>query len=186
MYTVIQELGQWNPEESLELTTSLDRFPLWYSSPISVGHGCAEFKFIIRRRDGGVKWENCENRVLQQSQQHGNVLLIRCRFGFRDISLSTESVFATETDLSEEYSEHSVAERAVLAWAPPETPARPDIAHPFVEEAKTKSSYRERLHLVLESVKKSHDRESISLCVMLVKLIHQGYAFCPVRYQVEA
>lgn len=99
----MQELGCWDPSASIELTTSKDRFPLWYSSPICIGRLPAEFKFVIRRTTGEVKWENCDNRVLRRSRQCGNVL-IRCRFGFRDISLSTESVFATETELSEDVS----------------------------------------------------------------------------------
>eukprot|EP00434_Breviolum_minutum_P020325 symbB.v1.2.017927.t1/scaffold1406.1/size338231/6 len=54
------ELGSWNPQKGLELTTSADTFPQWQGRVcLPIGHH--ELKFVIVRR-GSVEWETNANR----------------------------------------------------------------------------------------------------------------------------
>eukprot|EP00915_Cephaloidophora_sp_WS-2016_P008762 GHVH01012273.1.p1 GENE.GHVH01012273.1~~GHVH01012273.1.p1 ORF type:complete len:1262 (+),score=180.23 GHVH01012273.1:164-3949(+) len=91
-----QSFGRWNPMRAVELSTSSDRFPMWYSTPIviSTPPGDFEFKFVIRRGEATL-WESCENRkmgtLLIGASELSGPNTIRCTYNIKDTSIHTKS-----------------------------------------------------------------------------------------------
>uniref|UniRef100_A0A0G4I7E3 CBM20 domain-containing protein n=1 Tax=Chromera velia CCMP2878 TaxID=1169474 RepID=A0A0G4I7E3_9ALVE len=58
------EIGGWSPESAVTLETDADSWPLWkgkvHFSETEAGDRM-EYKYIIRRADGGVVWESFDN-----------------------------------------------------------------------------------------------------------------------------
>jgi hypothetical protein len=58
----IEELGSWEPNKSIEMTTNKDTFPIWQSSTEITGPVGMEiiYKYVIEK-EGNYIWENLKN-----------------------------------------------------------------------------------------------------------------------------
>ncbi|CDJ48599.1 Calcium-dependent protein kinase, related, related [Eimeria brunetti] len=53
-----EELGSWQPERGIPLSTDALSFPLWRTAEIALDQPITvEYKFVIRRANGAIEWE---------------------------------------------------------------------------------------------------------------------------------
>lgn len=56
------ELGSWSPDAAVPLSTTSS--PVWTASLVLDGAASLSFKYLIKRSDGSVVWEQANNRAL--------------------------------------------------------------------------------------------------------------------------
>ncbi|AOR23386.1 phospholipase D-like domain-containing protein [Clostridium taeniosporum] len=61
------ELGEWNIEKGLEMSTSDDLFPDWFVKAGVKQGSKIEYKYVILRANGSAEWENGQNRTIDIS-----------------------------------------------------------------------------------------------------------------------
>ncbi len=54
----VEELGKWDVNKSISLTTNNEKFPKWESSIIQFNakHTKFEYKYIKKKKDGSIQW----------------------------------------------------------------------------------------------------------------------------------
>lgn len=77
----LNQYGNWNPENGLEMFTNKKSYPLWKSDSVEVNNTIMlnlEYKFVIIKSNGVVVWEKGHNRCCWQwsrdfSTPHGYI-----------------------------------------------------------------------------------------------------------------
>lgn len=78
----ITELGLWNTNSAVQLSTSTEIFPLWRCSVSLAGTGGPfEYKFAKKNRDGRWDWENIGDSKNRHGEIHHATLLDCGTFG---------------------------------------------------------------------------------------------------------
>eukprot|EP00747_Dinoflagellata_sp_TGD_P014202 gnl/TRDRNA2_/TRDRNA2_123247_c0_seq2.p1 gnl/TRDRNA2_/TRDRNA2_123247_c0~~gnl/TRDRNA2_/TRDRNA2_123247_c0_seq2.p1 ORF type:complete len:212 (-),score=28.70 gnl/TRDRNA2_/TRDRNA2_123247_c0_seq2:694-1254(-) len=80
-----EELGEWEPQKDLWLSTKTDMYPLWYGrSRLPVGRSTGfEWKIVLLRADGSTEWEPGHNRKMLLSEDPGreHAVVVQAVFG---------------------------------------------------------------------------------------------------------
>ncbi|OEJ30256.1 hypothetical protein BGK67_01775 [Streptomyces subrutilus] len=56
------ELGSWSPDAAVPLSSA--SAPVWTASLVLEGAASVSFKYLIKRADGSVVWEQADNRAM--------------------------------------------------------------------------------------------------------------------------
>ena len=111
----IEELGSWNPENSLLLVTDPSIYPIWKSTTEIICPVGMEiiYKYILKSDDGNIIWENLpnnENRKITVSSQ--GKFIINDEEGIiknnvikkEEITKRSKSIMELKADLTENFS----------------------------------------------------------------------------------
>ena len=110
----IEELGAWNPENSLLLVTDPSMYPVWKSTTEIICPVGMEiiYKYILKSDDGNIIWENLpnnENRKITVSSQGKFIIndeegIIKSNIIKEEITKRSKSIMELKADLTENFS----------------------------------------------------------------------------------
>lgn len=112
-------LAGWNKDNAVRMTTSKNEFP-WWSTEIAMpaGERC-EFKFAIKRANGGFDWEAGDNRIYEVPPKPGKChVAASSMFGMRmmiDSGIPLPGVASASTIVERRESKMEVIPQVVCA-----------------------------------------------------------------------
>lgn len=80
-------LGCWDPTKGALLSTDNGSYPHWRSSPLFFSQEVVEYKYVRRRSNGDIVWENCGARNRQAIVEKNKEYLVNDKM---DVENSTE------------------------------------------------------------------------------------------------
>ena len=100
----IEELGSWNPENSLLLVTDPSIYPIWKSTTEIICPVGMEiiYKYILKSDDGNIIWENLPNNENRKITEEG--IIKNNVIKKEEITKRSKSIMELKADLTENFS----------------------------------------------------------------------------------